>query len=54
MSATPKVFDVKGEERRKIEEENLIKIFDMNDEEIFGPKFFEYSFRKSNSRRILI
>jgi Predicted helicase len=47
MTATPKVFDVKGEERRKIEEENLIKIFDMNDEEIFGPKFFEYSFRKA-------
>jgi predicted helicase len=47
MTATPKVFDVKGEEKRKIEEENLIKIFDMDDEEIFGPKFFEYSFRKA-------
>jgi len=47
MTATPKVFDVKGEEKRKIEEENLIKIFDMNDEGIFGPKFFEYSFRKA-------
>jgi len=47
MTATPKVFDVKGEEKKKIEEENLIKIFDMDDEEIFGPKFFEYSFRKA-------
>jgi predicted helicase len=47
MTATPKVFDVKGEEKRKIEEENLIKIFDMDNEEIFGPKFFEYSFRKA-------
>ncbi len=47
MTATPKVFDVKGEEKRKIEEENFIKIFDMDDEEIFGPKFFEYSFRKA-------
>ncbi|MBX0311042.1 MAG: DEAD/DEAH box helicase family protein, partial [Sulfurihydrogenibium sp.] len=47
MTATPKVFDVKGEEKKKIEEENLIKIFDMSDEEIFGPKFFEYSFRKA-------
>jgi len=47
MTATPKVFDVKGEDKRKIEEENFIKIFDMNDEDIFGPKFFEYSFRKA-------
>jgi predicted helicase len=47
MTATPKVFDVEKEERERIEEENLVKIFDMSDEEIFGPTFFEYSFRKA-------
>ncbi len=45
MTATPKVFDVEREERERIEEENLVKIFDMSDEKIFGPTFFEYSFR---------
>ncbi|MFZ8784141.1 type ISP restriction/modification enzyme [Thermocrinis sp.] len=47
MTATPKVFDVGKEERERIEEENLVKIFDMSDEEIFGPTFFEYSFRRA-------
>ena len=47
MTATPKVFDVGREERERIEEENLVKIFDMSDEEIFGPTFFEYSFRRA-------
>ncbi len=47
MTATPKVFDVEKEERGRIEEENLVKIFDMSDEEIFGPTFFEYSFRRA-------
>jgi Predicted helicase len=47
MTATPKVFDVEKEERERIEEENLVKIFDMSDEEIFGPTFFEYSFRRA-------
>lgn len=47
MTATPKVFDVEKEDRERIEEENLVKIFDMSDEEIFGPTFFEYSFRRA-------
>jgi len=47
MTATPKVFDVEKEERERIEEEHLVKIFDMSDEEIFGPTFFEYSFRRA-------
>jgi predicted helicase len=47
MTATPKVFDVEREEKERIEEENLVKIFDMSDEEIFGPTFFEYSFRRA-------
>ncbi len=47
MTATPKVFDVDREERERIEEEHLVKIFDMSDEAIFGPTFFEYSFRKA-------
>jgi predicted helicase len=47
MTATPKVFDVKDEERLKLEEEFLVKIYDMSDEEVFGPTFFEYSFRKA-------
>jgi predicted helicase len=47
MTATPKVFDVGQEDRERIEEENLVKIFDMSDEEIFGPTFFEYSFRRA-------
>lgn len=47
MTATPKVFDVEREERERIEEEHLVKIFDMSDEEIFGPTFFEYSFRRA-------
>jgi predicted helicase len=47
MTATPKVFDVKEEERLKLEEEFLVKIYDMSDEENFGPTFFEYSFRKA-------
>jgi predicted helicase len=47
MTATPKVFDVKDEEKLKLEEEFLVKIYDMSDEEIFGPTFFEYSFRKA-------
>jgi len=47
MTATPKVFDVEKEEKERIEEENLVKIFDMSDEEVFGPTFFEYSFRRA-------
>jgi predicted helicase len=47
MTATPKVFDVKREEKERIEKENLVKIFDMSDEEIYGATFFEYSFRKA-------
>jgi predicted helicase len=47
MTATPKVFDVEREEKERIEEENLVKIFDMSDEDIFGPTFFEYSFRRA-------
>jgi len=47
MTATPKVFDVEREEKERIEEENLVKIFDMSDEKIFGPTFFEYSFRRA-------
>jgi predicted helicase len=47
MTATPKVFDVEREEKERIEEENLVKIFDMSDEEIFGPTFFEYSFKRA-------
>jgi predicted helicase len=47
MTATPKVFDVEKEEKERIEEENLVKIFDMSDEGIFGPTFFEYSFRRA-------
>jgi len=47
MTATPKVFDVEKEERERIEEEHLVKIFDMSDEAIFGPTFFEYSFRRA-------
>lgn len=47
MTATPKVFDVEREEKERIEEEYLVKIFDMSDEEIFGPTFFEYSFRRA-------
>jgi len=46
MTATPKVFDVGQEDKEKLEE-NLVQIFDMNDEEIFGPTFFEYSFRRA-------
>jgi predicted helicase len=46
MTATPKVFDVGQEERERLEE-NLVKIFDMSDEVIFGPTFFEYSFRRA-------
>jgi predicted helicase len=47
MTATPKVFDVEDEEKLKLEEEFLVKIYDMSDEEIFGPTLFEYSFRKA-------
>jgi predicted helicase len=47
MTATPKVFDVEKEEKERIEEENFVKIFDMSDEAIFGPTFFEYSFRRA-------
>jgi predicted helicase len=47
MTATPKVFDVGREDRERIEEENLVKIFDMNDEAIFGSTFYEYSFRRA-------
>jgi len=47
MTATPKVFDVRDEDRVKLEEEFLVKIYDMSDEEIFGPTFFEYSFRRA-------
>ncbi len=47
MTATPKVFDIDREEKERIEEEHLVKIFDMSDEAIFGPTFFEYSFRRA-------
>jgi len=46
MTATPKVFDVGQEDKEKLEE-NLVQIFDMNDEAIFGHTFFEYSFRRA-------
>jgi predicted helicase len=47
MTATPKVFDVRDEDRLRLEEEFLVKIYDMSDEKIFGPTFFEYSFRRA-------
>ena len=47
MTATPKVFDARDEDRQQLEEEFLIKIYDMSDEKIFGPTFFEYSFRRA-------
>ncbi len=47
MTATPKVFDARDEDRLKLEEEFLVKVYDMSDEKIFGPTFFEYSFRKA-------
>jgi predicted helicase len=45
MTATPKVFGTSPEERRRAETENLVKIYDMSDETLFGTVFFEYSFR---------
>jgi predicted helicase len=47
MTATPKVFGTSPEERQRAETENLVKIYDMSDETLFGPVFFEYSFRQA-------
>ena len=47
MTATPKVFDINERERKKIEEESMVKVFDMSDDSIFGPNFYEYSFKKA-------
>jgi len=47
MTATPKVFGTSPEERRRAETENLVEIYDMWDETLFGPVFFEYSFRQA-------
>ncbi len=44
MTATPKVFNVAIKQRAKEEE---LEVYDMNDPEIYGPTFFEYTFYRA-------
>ena len=44
MTATPKIFNVAVKQRVKEEE---LEIYDMNDLEIYGPTFFEYTFYRA-------
>ncbi len=45
MTATPKIYTFK-EEKTSEEEENILA-YSMDDEEIFGPVFYEYTFAKA-------
>jgi len=45
MTATPRVYDVKGDENGEVPQD--IEIYDMRDEKTFGPVFYKYSFKRA-------
>ncbi len=46
MTATPRVLDIKDEKLLK-EMVEIYSIYDMNDENTFGPTFYKYSFKRA-------
>lgn len=54
MTATPRVFDASPDKRRQVEEQEMVKIYDMSDETLFGPTFYEYTFRQAIEEGYLV
>ena len=47
MTATPRVFDVREEQRKVLDEDLTIRLYDMSDEAVYGPTLYEYGMRRA-------